>query len=156
VFLAWSRPEEIDRWLGRARPPLRPAEIDQHRRVLEVVRARGYAIGLESPARRGLGEAVSHLADDPHPTGGTIDDLLAELVHVPYHLTTVEESRSYDVSMIAAPIFDATRRVTAAITVSGLTPALPAVELIRVGERVRGAALIITKRTHGHLPPERS
>jgi DNA-binding IclR family transcriptional regulator len=153
VFLAWATPARIDHWLARARPPFSPTEIERQGRVLEAVRHRGYAIGLESPARRGLGAAVAH--STPGERGlepGTVDDLLAALAKVPYQLSSLDERRTYDVSMIAAPIFDAHRRVCAAITVNGLAPAAAPADIVAVAERVRGAALVVTKRARGRLP----
>ncbi len=184
VFLAWSSPARIEQWLARARPPFSPTETERHRRVLEAVRSWGYAIGLESPARRGLGAAVAPARDpgpagtavasgrdpgpggtavahapgrDPGPPGpsvvpGTVDDLLAALAKVPYQLSSLDDHRTYDVSMIAAPVFDANRRVCAAITVSGLAPAVAPADIVAVAERVRGAALVVTKRARGRLP----
>ena len=58
VFLAWSDRDRVDRWLARARPPLGPEESAVQLRMLEVVRSRGYAIGLDTTARRGLGAAL--------------------------------------------------------------------------------------------------
>ena len=54
--------------------------------------------------------------------------------------------------MIAAPIFDSASEVTAAITVTGLPPALSALDLVRIGQRTRGVGLVITKRTMGRVP----
>jgi DNA-binding IclR family transcriptional regulator len=151
VFLAWSTPARVEQWIARARPSFGPIEIERQHRVLEAVRSWGYAIGLESPARRGLGDAVAHAAGrEAGP--GTVDDLLAALAQVPYQLSSLDEQRSYDVSLIAAPVFDTNRRVCAAITVSGLAPAAAAVDIVVVAERVRGAALVITKRARGRLP----
>jgi DNA-binding IclR family transcriptional regulator len=151
VFLAWSDHEHVDRWLARARPPLGPDETAVQLRMLEVVRSRGYAIGLETSARRGLGAALQD-EGPPDVRSGTVDQLLAELAQEPYQLATVEEGRSYDVSMIAAPIFDSASEVTAAITVTGLPPGLPALDLVRIGQRTRGVGLVITKRTMGRVP----
>jgi len=151
VFLAWSPPGRIEEWIARARPSLGPIEIERQHRVLEAVRNWGYAIGLESPARQGLGDAVAH-ARGAVAGPGTVDDLLAALAKVPYQLSSLDEQRSYDVSMIAAPVFDTNRRVCAAITVSGLAPAASPTDIVAVAERVRGAALVITKRARGRLP----
>ncbi len=154
VFLAWSAPDRLERWLSRARPPLGPDDIDRQHRVLEAVRSRGYSIGLESTARRGLGDAFAAIpAGTGGPTApGTVDDLLTALSRVPYQLTALDDRRTYDVSMIAAPVFDANRNVAVAITVSGLAPGASAAEVIAVAERVRGVALVITKRARGRLP----
>jgi DNA-binding IclR family transcriptional regulator len=151
VFLAWSPPARIEQWIARARPSLGAGEIERQHRVLDAVRSWGYSIGLESPARRGLGDAVAH-AGDGEAGPGTVDDLLAALAQVTYQLSSLDDHRSYDVSMIAAPVFDTNRRVCAAITVSGLAPAAAPTDIVAVAERVRGAALVITKRARGRLP----
>jgi DNA-binding IclR family transcriptional regulator len=156
VFLAWSAPQRVEQWLARARPALGPPEIEQQHRILEAVRSRGYSIGLESTARRGLGDAVAAVTERSWSAGpGTVDDLLAALSRVPYQLTALDDHRAYDVSMIAAPAFDANRNVAVAITVSGLAPAASAAEVIGVAERLRGVALVITKRARGRLPDGR-
>jgi DNA-binding IclR family transcriptional regulator len=156
VFMAWSPPDRVDRWLARARPPLGPAEIEQQHRILQAVRSRAYSIGLESSARRGLGDAVAtHTSERGLSSGpGTVDDLLAALSRVPYQLTALDDGRTYDVSMIAAPVFDANRNVAAAVAASGLAPAAPATDVISVAERVRGVAVVITKRARGRLPED--
>jgi DNA-binding IclR family transcriptional regulator len=155
VFLAWSASAEIERWLARSEPALDARETEDQHRALELVRTRGYSLAFDSPARREVGEVVAHRATSvPADDHDHLDELVAALAHGgDYHVMALDESRTYDVSMIAAPVFDANQRVTAAITVCGFAPAMPATEVIRIGERVRGLALVITKRTHGRLPP---
>ena len=145
VFLAWSSSEKVDRWLHRAEPALTPADVDHQLHTLAGVRERGFSIGLESPARQGFGQAMLE-------ERGSIGDLLAALGQVPYQLEVVEEQATYDVTMIAAPIFDANREIIAALTVVGFAPGLPAHEIMRVGVTVRNAAVVITKQTQGKLP----
>jgi DNA-binding IclR family transcriptional regulator len=145
VFLAWSADDQVARWLDRAEPALTPAEIEHHLHTLEAVRERGYSIGLESPARQGFGEAMVE-------ERGSLSDLLAALGRVPYQVEALEEQATYDVTMIAAPIFDANRSVVAALTVVGFAPGLPAAEITRVGLAVRNAAVVVTKQAQGRLP----
>jgi DNA-binding IclR family transcriptional regulator len=145
VFLAWSSEAKVARWLERADPALTIDDVDHQRHTLAAVRERGYSIGLESSARQGFGEAMLEERD-------SIGDLIAELGRVPYQLDVVEEQATYDVTMIAAPIFDANREVVAALTVVGFAPGLPASEIVRVGTIVRNAGVVITKRSQGKLP----
>jgi DNA-binding IclR family transcriptional regulator len=145
VFLAWSAEAKVARWLERAEPALTDEDVDHQRRTLAGVRERGYSIGLESSARQGFGLAMLEERD-------SIADLIAELGRVPYQLEVVEEQATYDVTMIAAPIFDANREVVAALTVVGFAPGLPASEIVRVGTTVRNAGVVITKRSQGKLP----
>jgi DNA-binding IclR family transcriptional regulator len=156
VFLAWSTGDEIEEWLARARPALSPEEVDAQRRSIASVRERGYAVALESGARRAFGSAVSG-ADDAavlRADAAGLDELLAQLAHGRYQLDTLDEGMTYEVAMVAAPIFDAQGRVVAAIAASGFPPAIGAGELRRVADEVRGRATIITKRTHGRVPDE--
>jgi DNA-binding IclR family transcriptional regulator len=145
VFLAWAPTEKVARWLDRAEPALSADEVDHQLHVLQAVRERGFSIGLESSARQGFGQAMLE-------ERGAISDLLAALGQVPYQLDVVEEKATYDVTMIAAPIFDANREIVAALTVVGFAPGLPAQEIVRIGVTVRNAAVVITKASHGKLP----
>ncbi len=146
VFLAWAPEPEIGAWLGRAHPPLGPDEVAGLRRQLDLVQARGYAVALESEARRTFASAVTG------PDPGDIDQLLAQLAHSRYHLEAVDDERTYDVVMTAAPVFDEQARVAAAITASGFAPAQSAADIRRVADALVGAATVITKRTLGRQP----
>jgi len=155
VFLAWSDGAAVEEWLARADPPLSGGEAAEHRAVLAGVRTRGYALAVESPARVGLARAVAgrRRRVDRAPAGpGTVEDLLSELSHGPYQLAALESGLRYDVSLISAPIFDADRGVVAALSVSGLSPAQSAEAVSALAERLRGAALVVTKRTGGRPP----
>ncbi len=154
VFLAWADEEDVAAWLRRARPPLDAAETAASLRSLDAIRERGFAVALESPARQAFGSAVvAHAADGP-TAGADLDRLLAVLSQSPYQLDRLDEGRAYDVSMVAAPVFDAHGRAVAAITANGFPPAVDAGEVRRVADEVRGLATIITKRTHGRVPDE--
>jgi DNA-binding IclR family transcriptional regulator len=145
VFLAWSSDDKVTRWLDRARPALSADDVEHHLHTLAAVRERGYSIGLESPARQGFGQAMVE-------ERGSLNDLLAALGRVPYQVEVLEERATYDVTMIAAPLFDSNRSVVAALTVVGFAPGLPASEIVRVGVAVRNAAVVITKQAQGRLP----
>jgi DNA-binding IclR family transcriptional regulator len=145
VFLAWSSTLTVERWLDRARPTLTDDEVAEHRRALDAVRSRGYSVGLDSATRAGIGQVVAQ-------GRGDVDELLDDLAHTPYHLPMIEEGRIYNVSSIAAPIFDASSSVVAAFTVSGMSPGMAARDIVRIGERLRGVALVVTKRSRG-VPP---
>ena len=145
VFVAWSSADKVNRWLSRAHPALTAADVEHQLHTLAIVRDRGFSIGLESSARQGFGQAMVEERGSP-------TDLLAELGRVPYQLDEVEEKATYDVTMIAAPIFDANRSVVAALTVVGFAPGLPAPEIVRIGVAVRNSAVVITKQSQGRLP----
>jgi DNA-binding IclR family transcriptional regulator len=146
VFVAWDDDAERERWLARAPRPLSGAERAHQRAVLDAVRARGFSIGLDDDARRALGDSL---------VGGSatrVNELVAELANTEYQLTRLDSSRRYDVSMVAAPVFGIDGRVVAALTVTGLAPGIDARALSDTGDRVRGAAMVATKRAHGRAP----
>jgi DNA-binding IclR family transcriptional regulator len=146
VFIAWGGAE---RWLERAEDP---ASMEA---VLAGVRDRGYAIGLEADSRRALGRALEQLArstpaaSDQH---AALEALVAELGHADYQVRELEETRTYDVSFVAAPVFGPGGDVTLAITLIGFPPRLPAARIATYGEQVRDVGLVVTKRSHGRVP----
>jgi DNA-binding IclR family transcriptional regulator len=155
VFVAWSNPARVKWWLGRAHPALSAAEAESQRQGLAVVRARGYSIAFESEARRGIGQALQRQATGSDgDVNDTIGEMIAELAHSTYHLTALDPDARYDVSMIAAPVFDSNREVTASIAVSGFAPDIAGRDLARIGEHILGVARVVTKRTKGRMPPE--
>lgn len=147
VFVAWGEPER-DAWLARAEDP------DRLRSVLDGVRARGFSIALDHDARRGLGEALDHLAEAPADVRlrGTVEELVIDLGHREYQVGELDRSRTYDVSMIAAPVFGTSGEVALALTLVGFAAGLPADRIAAYGERVRDVALVVTKRSSGRLP----
>ena len=150
VFLAFAPPSEIDAWLGRAGEPLSDDEVTRQRAALASVRQHRYSVTLESPSRRELGSALVGSAGPDHLT--TFGRVLDRLARVPYQLEEIDPERSYEVSLVAVPVFDTRRRAVAAISAMGFPPAMPGAELRRVAEALRGRAAVITKRSHGKLP----
>ncbi|MCB0997350.1 MAG: hypothetical protein KDB21_19790, partial [Acidimicrobiales bacterium] len=148
VFLAWQTEEAVDAWLARA-VGATATELDNHRAVLAAVRERGYSVGLDVEARRALGAVV---ADSGATDSSRTEALLAELGHGAYQLADLDEGSSYEISMIAAPVFDRFGRVELAMTVVGFPGPVSAGELERIGERLRDAGRVVTKGARGQFP----
>lgn len=91
--------------------------------VLADVRARGWAVSLGNPPTTEY-EAV-----------GALDD-----------------GRTYDVTMIAAPVFAPGGEAIVSLTLLGLEPGLSAAQVGAFGERVRDAGLVATRRSGGRAP----
>jgi DNA-binding IclR family transcriptional regulator len=152
VFYAWAPDDEVDAWLGRA--PLEPDERDALRAVLATVRARGCSIGLEAPGRQDLEAAIAHRADEPSAPGvqDEIAMSIARLATAEYQVRELDARRRYDLSLLAAPVFDPEGRVTLAITLVGFPPQLTASDVERLVAQVRGAGVVATKRSRGRIP----
>lgn len=145
VFASWNDP---DAWAAASGDPARAHD------VLATVRRRGFAAATEHDARRRLGDALDRLAGEPSNTELTdhVGSLVDELRGRDYHLRQIDRAATYDVSLVAAPVFDANGRVTLALTLVGFPSGLTGAEVIDVGETVRDAARGITGRTGGRLP----
>ncbi len=145
VFVAWTDAAE---WLARSQRPEQLAE------VLVAVRGRGYSVALELETRRALGSALEELADAP--AGGDLHDAVAGIVsdldHSDYQLRTIDPAASYDVSMIAAPVFGPASEVVLAISLVGFPTRLLGATLTEHGERLRDAALVVTRQSGGRIP----
>jgi len=145
VFVAWG---DAGAWLAHAEKPARLQS------VLAGVRARGYSFALEAEARRGLATALDELAD--HPRDARLSELVtryvADLGRRRYHSDDLEPSATYDVSMIAAPVFDGGGDVALAVTVTGFPSALTGAEVASYGQRLRDLGIVVTKQTGGRVP----
>ena len=147
VFLAWSEPDRVDRWLRHHRPDVDEHDLERHRDAIDVVRRRGYFVSLESPARRLLGQAIS---DGTAPA-----DLVSDLDQGEYVLFDLEPDHDYRVSVIAAPVFDERGRAAMAVSLFDLPDELPAVRVVELAESLMGAARRVTKHLGGVMPDGR-
>jgi DNA-binding IclR family transcriptional regulator len=152
VFVAWGTQLERDSWLARARSAS-AEEKKRDERILETVRARGYAVTLRVPTHPSFEQAIADTADHrPGASRTALDAVIAELGHGDYHLDQISSSAVYDVMMIAAPVFDAEGQVQLAITANGLPSALPAGEIQLQANQLRDVALRVTREIRGRPP----
>jgi DNA-binding IclR family transcriptional regulator len=144
VFVAWSSTLEIDHWLAMVGPAASKADIKRYRQAVESVRARGYSLGLgpqprpsESPRkgrRPSLEENVRAIRVDE------------------YALIELDNSATYRLNHIGAPIFGANGRVSLALFLIGFQGDIPAAEVPRYAERLRYSCAAITEKIGGREP----
>jgi DNA-binding IclR family transcriptional regulator len=67
-------------------------------------------------------------------------------------LAALNPRRSYDVVMIAAPVFGPGGDAVVALTLVGMEPGLSAQRVADLGDRVRDAGLVATRRSSGRAP----
>ncbi len=67
-------------------------------------------------------------------------------------LATLDPHRAYDVVMIAAPVFGRGGDAVVSLTLLGMEPGLPAQRVAELGESVRDACLVATRRSGGRAP----
>lgn len=134
VFVAWTSPAEIDRWLRRVGPSTTESDLDRYRAAVEAVRRRGYLVGLE-PAGGGGRPATPELVE--------------ELAHQEYVLLELDRAAPYRPSHMAAPVFGSDGTVVLALTLIGFRGQLPLDRVPDIGERLLDAARTVTKAIGG-------
>lgn len=149
VFVAWGDDRS---WLARASDP------ESLRAVLKGVRSRGYSVGLEGAGRSSLALAIRDLSLHPgdDELRRTVSAHVSELPALSYQPAELNVSRTYDVSLIAAPIFGPDAQVVLALTLVGFAGRLKGKVVASYGERVRDAGLVVTKLSRGRVPLEPS
>lgn len=153
VFLAWSPDDDVEAWLARD-PSASAAARRRHRSALDWTRRRGVAVGAASEAQRTFGAAASDLADVPVRADlrSGLTELLTAMAEGPYAVEALEGGRTYDLGVIAAPVFDADGAVVAAISGTGFAPDLSAAAALAAAEAVRDCAAVVTKASRGRPP----
>ncbi len=153
VFLAWSDPDRVETWLARD-PGSSPERTARHRSILDLTRQRGYTVAAASEVQRAFGAAASDLADTPgrDDLRSDLTDLLAALAAGPYAVDGLEPGRTYDIGVVAAPVFDLDGEVVAAISATGFAPGRSAAEILEVAEAIRDAAALVTRESKGRAP----
>lgn len=141
VFHAWAEPEVVEAWIATAPKPVRSAEEDL-RRWLASIRARGYAIGLETEARQGLRRAVRELGEEPgsRSARGRLRSTVARLGDLATVVIEPDPRASYRVAHLAAPIPARPTGATLGLYLLGFPRELTAYETERLGERLRATA----------------
>lgn len=149
VFVAWGDATE---WIEQSRD--RRAALA----TLEAIRRREYSIALEPDARKRLSGALSDLA--AHPIGSehrrSVDQWIEELGTRNYQLVAIDATASYDVSMIASPIFGSDGEVILALTLLGFPPQMPARHIEEYGAALKDACRLVTRQSNGRLPGSRA
>jgi DNA-binding IclR family transcriptional regulator len=148
VFFAWAPDLAIAQAFGEV------TLTDKYRLALRAARDRGYAVGLENPARERLGRTLVAQLARGQLTGPQVGQLVNALADEDYQLIHATPGSEYWLSYLAAPIFDAAGQVSLALTLVGFSRPLHVEEIHRQGLRLRSAADAVTVAVHGGVPAE--
>ena len=143
VFVAWSGSREIDRWLNRLGPEASPEDLDRYRQALDVVRQRGFSVGLGGDEQQRLVESLQSSSGRRRaPTAPGEEYALVELA----------DSAPHTLNHIGAPVFGPDGRVALALFLIGFRGQIPAREVPRYAERLVAEATAVTAALHGVVP----
>jgi DNA-binding IclR family transcriptional regulator len=162
VYLAWSDPEVVDRWLHRLLHRLDDdhdgGRLEHYRTVIAAVRQRGYSVVL-GDTRRELEDTLRALAED-----GADAKLRAAVEQV---LRAIDERgdrllidigeslEPYTVSAMAAPVFDREGRVGLVLALTDLPNPMLGIDVARYGRRLLATTTAVSETTGGLIPAAR-
>jgi DNA-binding IclR family transcriptional regulator len=150
VFLAWTEIADLG-------SPVAQLPADRRRRyvsTLQAIRARGYAVALESRVGPQMSRILAAEAEQGRTNAQTFSRLLEQLDQEDYQLLSLRRNSSYAVNHISAPVFDANGAVAVAITLVGLPARLAGSEVEVLGRDLRLAADRATLDALGRFPTE--
>lgn len=107
-FIAWGSEAAIDAWLARALPEQRKGHIAKWRAGLALIRQRGFQVTARSPEGSAVAAQIAQMASGQHVSGyrDRMKDLLGSLGDHFSQLETIDPNETYDIQLIAAPIFN--------------------------------------------------
>jgi DNA-binding IclR family transcriptional regulator len=145
VFVAWSSQAEIDHWLAMVGPSASKADTKRYRQAVESVRARGYSLGLGPQPRP---------SEIPPPRGRrpSLEENVRAIRVDEYALIELDNSATYRLNHVGAPIFGANGRVMLALFLIGFQGDIPASEVPRYAERLRYSCAAVTEKIGGREP----
>jgi DNA-binding IclR family transcriptional regulator len=141
VFVAWSEPEAIDRWLSHVGPDASKRALDRYRLALASVRERGYSVALGGEGQQRLVEALRDAGHEPPSARGE-----------EYALVELPGSTRYRINHIGAPVFGPDGNVVLGLFLIGFRGQIAAEEVPRYAERLLNAAAAVTAAVHGRTP----
>lgn len=142
VFVAWSGPEAIDRWLSHVGPDQGEADRDRYRQALATVRERGYSVALGGEGQQRLVQALQDAGHEPRGSRGGQEYALVELAG----------TERYRINHIGAPVFGPRGEVTLALFLIGFRGQIAAEEVPRYADRLMAAADAVTASLRGRNP----
>ena len=149
VFVAWSGHREIDAWLNRLGPGASDQDLERYRRALEVVRQRGYSVGLGGDEQQRMVESMAS-GRARAPTPGSVPRSTAPGEE--YALVELADDAPYTLNHIGAPVFGPDGRVALALFLIGFRGQIAADEVPRYAERLVEEATEVTAALRGVIP----
>jgi DNA-binding IclR family transcriptional regulator len=152
VYIAWSSDEEIEEWIQRAESgPPDDARRERHRQSAQAIRVRGYSIGVQSDVYAKILDAVSSTTGDLEGDDGSeqVLGILRDTSSDDYSLIDLRARADHHVVFIAAPVFDAARRVIGALNLVGFGAPLSGDDIDAIGQRLLQRAGAVSEALMG-------
>lgn len=139
AFAAWGTPAVLDGWLDRLDSGVDAQERDAWTQVIQRVRQRGHAYGLGHNAHNALWARLIELPDAGVGADQEVERII-DTLQAGYEQRDLTPGRTYDVRIIAAPVFGPDGRVVFQLTLYGLPPHCDAETIDRFAQRLKAGA----------------
>jgi DNA-binding IclR family transcriptional regulator len=137
VFMAWSEQGEIDAWLARMTPPPGESEMARIQAGLDFPRRHGFAFGVRKVP----------IVDESHARALSSNTELTD-----YIMGDLDLERTYDLAFVAAPVFDARRRIAFCLSLQGFVAPRSGQAIEQIGRRLQESCTRVTAFLGGHAP----
>jgi DNA-binding IclR family transcriptional regulator len=153
IFVAWWEPARVEEWLAKSAKALSAEQRTRFLAVLEEVRRRGFSV---SALGTDPGDPLEELVQSV--TGANREPEVARLIEAfmarvrydeDYNVGPLDPAVAYDVTSLAAPVFDRDGAVTLALILQSLPQPLGAKEIERYGRRLLQRAEAVTRAGGG-------
>jgi DNA-binding IclR family transcriptional regulator len=136
VFVAWTSPEEVRRWLDRSGAS--PATRERYVNELAMVRARGYGIGAIANEFTRLKHALDLLSEDASASEvrSRVNEVLEEIRREEVFFPEVVPDGTYTVTHLSAPIFGPGGSAEIGVMLHGFPEPVTGQEIERLGRRL--------------------
>ena len=135
VFYAWAQPDAVNGWISRSADA--GVEEDRLEESLGFARAQGFAMGLRTEALQGDAHARS---------------LTYRTDKTDYLAASLEDTASYDLAFVSAPVFGGDGEIAFALALMGFTARVDGADIRTIGQTLRRACDSITRASGGRLP----
>jgi DNA-binding IclR family transcriptional regulator len=107
-FIAWGSEAAIDAWLAKALPNQHKGHVAKWRAGLALIRQRGFQVTARSPEGSAVAAQIAQMASAQALSGfrDRMRDLVGSLGEHLAQLESIDPDETYDIQLIAAPIFN--------------------------------------------------
>jgi DNA-binding IclR family transcriptional regulator len=154
-LIAWATPAEYEEWLARATPPLAPAERAALEEAIAGVRADGFEVARRTRAEQALADLLQTSQGSPnHDVAAAVPEVARAVRLEPdsYIVTNIEDSETYRIAAIAAPLFGPEGLPVLSLVLEGFRWDIPGREIRDVGARLVEQARRASVESGGRPP----
>jgi DNA-binding IclR family transcriptional regulator len=146
-FLAWSTDAVIQAWITRMAPPGDKNFVKEWRQALASIRTRGYQVVLRAPDTRDIATLMAEMASTRNAAAYKehVIDMIHSVDERMFHPKSIQAKESYEVALIAAPIFEQSGEATFSLNLTEFPQKLTGAVIEAYANRLIRACLQIMR-----------